>query len=138
MEKIKSLIIKYREIILYLIVGFLTTLISLAVYYLCTATVLDPNNPFQLQVANVISWVAAVVFAFFTNRIFVFRSKSKKILKEAVAFFLARIGSLLMDMAMMFVMVSLIGMNDRIAKVITQVAVIILNYVLSKFFVFKK
>lgn len=138
MEKIKNLIIKYREIILYLIVGFLTTVISLAVYYLCTVTVLNPENPLQLQIANVISWIAAVIFAFFTNRIFVFRSKSEKILKEAFAFFLARIGSLLMDMAMMFLMVSCLSMNDRIAKIITQIAVIILNYILSKFFVFKK
>ena len=59
---------KYKEIIRYLIVGVLTTVVSLASYYLCVYTILDPDSPLQLQAANVISWIAAVTFAYFTNR----------------------------------------------------------------------
>ena len=63
------------EIVRYLIVGGLTTVVSLSVYYGCVLTFLDPENPLQLQAANIISWIAAVTFAFFANRIFVFRSR---------------------------------------------------------------
>ena len=81
----------YREIMRYLIVGVLTTLVSLGVYYGLTLTVLDPNNGVQLQIANVISWIAAVTFAYFANRSYVFRSENQHILQEAAAFFAARI-----------------------------------------------
>lgn len=135
---IYSLYLKYKEIINYLIVGVLTTIISLAVYYLCTITFLNPKNAFQLQLANVISWILSVTFAYFTNRKYVFESKNPHILKEASAFFLARVGTLLMDMGIMFLCVTLMGMNDKIAKLISQVVVIIGNYVISKWFVFKK
>ena len=64
----KAVFIKYKEIIMYLIAGVLTTIVSLGVYYLCVLTILDPHNPVQLQAANVISWIAAVTFAYFTNR----------------------------------------------------------------------
>ncbi|MQM73063.1 MAG: GtrA family protein [Eubacteriaceae bacterium] len=135
---IYSLYIKYKEIINYLIVGVLTTIISLAVYYLCTITFLNPKNAFQLQLANVISWIVSVTFAYFTNRKYVFESKNPHIFKEASAFFLARVGTLLMDMGIMFLCVTLMGMNDKIAKLISQVVVIISNYIFSKLFVFKK
>lgn len=135
---IYSLYLKYKEIINYLIVGVLTTIISLAVYYLCTITFLNPKNAFQLQLANVISWIVSVTFAYFTNRKYVFESKNPHILKEASAFFLARVGTLLMDMGIMFLCVTLMGMNDKIAKLISQVVVIISNYIFSKLFVFKK
>ncbi len=137
-KKFHSLYLKYKEIINYLIVGVLTTAISLAVYYLCTITVLNPKNAFQLQLANVVSWIISVTFAYFTNRKYVFESKNPHIFKEASAFFLARVGTLLMDMGIMFLFVTLMRMNDKIAKLFSQVAVIIGNYVISKWFVFKK
>ena len=68
------------EIFRYLIVGGLTTVVSLGVYYGCVLTVLDPKKPLQLQAANIISWIAAVTFAFFANRIFVFRSRGAGVL----------------------------------------------------------
>ena len=114
----------------------MTTAISLAVYYLCTITVLNPKNAFQLQLANVVSWIISVTFAYFTNRKYVFESKNPHIFKEASAFFLARVGTLLMDMGIMFLFVTLMRMNDKIAKLFSQVAVIIGNYVISKWFVF--
>lgn len=129
---------KYREIVDYLIVGGLTTVVSLATYYLCVMTVLDPGNAFQLQAANIISWVAAVTFAYFTNRKYVFRSSDSHILREASSFVASRIGTLLMDMAIMFVGVTLLGFNDKIMKLVVQVVVTIANYVFSKIFVFRK
>lgn len=134
----KKLYEKYKEIINYLIVGVLTTVVSLASYYLCVYTFLDPDQPVQLQAANIISWVAAVTFAYFTNRRFVFESKNENRLGEVAAFYGARVATLLMDMACMFLMVTLAGMNDKIAKLAVQVIVTVANYVLSKFLVFRK
>ncbi len=129
---------KYDEIIRYLIIGILTTLVSLLVYYGLTLTILDPNNAILLQIANVISWVCSVLFAYFTNRSFVFKSKNPKKLKELCTFFMTRVSTLLCDMAIMFIFVSALGWNDKIIKIISQIVVIIGNYVLSKLFVFKK
>ena len=126
------------EIVRYLIVGGLTTVVSLSVYYGCVLTFLDPKNPLQLQAANIISWIAAVTFAFFANRIFVFRSHGTGVLREAGAFYLARVGTLLMDMCIMFVGVTLMGYSDKVMKLIVQVVVTIANYVFSKLFVFRK
>lgn len=129
---------KYKEIIRYLIVGVLTTVVSLASYYLCVYTILDPDSPLQLQAANVISWIAAVTFAYFTNRRYVFESKNQNRLGEAAAFYGARVATLLMDMGCMFLLVTLAGVNDKIAKLLVQVIVLVANYVLSKFLVFRK
>ena len=137
MDKIKELYLKYKEIINYLIVGVLTTVVSLTVYYGLVLTVLNPRNPIQLQAANIASWICAVAFAYWSNRKFVFESKSKEIVKEAGAFVTARVGTLVMDMVFMFVTVSLFGMNDKVAKLLDQVMVTVANYVFSKLFVFK-
>ena len=134
---LKDLIKKYREFIVYIIVGVCTTIVALAVYYACVFTVLDPRDAIQLQVANVISWVVAVLFAYVTNRKYVFQSHSTEIAKEFTSFVSARLATLLMDMAIMFVSVTLLGFNDKIAKLIVQVVVTIGNYVLSKLWVFK-
>ena len=77
MEKLISLYKRYKEIVNYLIVGGLTTVVSLGVYYGCVLTILDPEVAVQLQAANIISWIAAVTFAYFTNRKFVFESKNE-------------------------------------------------------------
>ena len=126
------------EIVRYLIVGGLTTVVSLSVYYGCVLTFLDPKEPLQLQAANIISWIAAVTFAFFANRIFVFRSTGAGVLREAGAFYLARVGTLLMDMGIMFTGVTLMGYSDKVMKLVVQVVVTIANYVFSKLFVFRK
>ena len=134
----KDLYIKYKEIINYLIMGVLTTVVSLGVYYICVLTVLDPLDPLQLQIANVVSWIAAVTFAYITNRKYVFESNDPDIIREGAKFFTARIGTLLMDMGTMFLLVTVMGVNDKIAKLIVQVIVTVGNYVLSKVLVFKK
>ena len=136
--KIADMMKKYKEIIMYLIFGVLTTIISLLVYYGLVYTILNPNNAFQLQIANIISWMAGVAFAYFTNRSYVFESKSKNKLKEASSFVLARVATLIMDMAIMFVGVTILKGNDKFLKLLSQIIVVVTNYVFSKLFVFKK
>ena len=138
MNTIKTLYQKYKELINYLIVGGLTTVVSLGVYYGCVLTFLNPEVPVQLQAANVLSWIAAVTFAYFTNRKYVFESKNEKRLQEAAAFYGSRVMTLLLDMFCMFLMVTLMGWNDKVAKLIVQVLVTVANYILSKFLVFRK
>lgn len=125
-----------KKIVRYLVVGGLTTVISLVIYYVCVATFLNPQNSVQLQLANVLSWVISVLFAYYANRRYVFESKNTNILGEGLSFFASRISTLLMDMAIMFVSVTICGMSDKIAKIISQVVVIAANYVLSNSLVF--
>lgn len=134
----KELLKKYSEIIRYLIIGVLTTMVSLGVYYILTLTIFDPEKAIELQITNIISWIASVTFAYFTNRSFVFQQTQKMSLKEAVNFYLSRLSTLGIDMIMMYILVTLLGFNDKIIKLIVQVVVIVLNYVFSKFFVFNK
>ena len=138
MKRIKDLYKKYKEIINYLIVGVLTTIVSLTTYFVCVHTFLNPNNGVELQVANVIAWAISVAFAYITNRIFVFKSKSKKYIKEIVEFVGSRIITLLMDMGIMLLFVTILNGNDTIGKLISQVVITIANYIFSKLFVFKK
>lgn len=127
---------KLKEIFLYLLFGIFTTIVAIGVYYALVFTILNPENAFELQLSNVISWFFAVFFAYFTNRKWVFGSNNVNIPKEIIKFFSARIFSLLLDMLIMFVFVSFLKMNDKIIKLISQAVVILSNYVLSKFFVF--
>ncbi|MBO5475145.1 MAG: GtrA family protein [Bacilli bacterium] len=129
---------KNPEVWNYLIVGLLTTIVSLVIYFIATRTFLDPKVDLELQIANIISWIFAVIFAYVTNRIFVFKSKNKNIISEFIKFIMSRILSLLMDMGTMFIIVSILSFSDVIGKVISQIIVIIANYVLSKLIVFKK
>ncbi len=138
MKKIRELYIKYKEIINYLIVGVLTTVVTLAIYYISVNTFLNPEDSIQLQIANIISWIAGVIFAYFTNRKYVFESKEKNKLKEASKFVVSRIATLLMDMIIMWLGVTILHRNDKIMKLISQVVVIVANYLFSKIFVFKK
>ncbi|MCH4282836.1 MAG: GtrA family protein [Solobacterium sp.] len=134
----KKLYLKYKELFDYLVVGVLTTVISLAIYYLCIWTFADPKNAVLLQVANILSWIVSVAFAYVMSRKFVFHSKNSNIAQEIFQFFLSRAASLLLDMGIMFVLVTLMKQNANTAKLISQVVVIIVNYILSKFMVFKK
>jgi len=129
---------KIHEIIRYLIVGVLTTLVSLFTYYALVKTVLNPTIAMQLQIANVISWVISVIFAYITNRIFVFRSKSTKKLKEIASFVGSRIITLIMDMGIMFLGVTLLNINNLLVKLASQGIVIVANYLFSKIFVFNE
>lgn len=138
MKKIQEIYQKWHEIINYLIVGVLTTIVSLGIYYGLVFTILNPKEALQLQMANIISWIGSVLFAYITNRKFVFQSKTKKKGIEFISFIASRIATLLMDMTIMYLGVTWLKGNDKIWKIISQGTVIIANYILSKVFVFKK
>ena len=129
--------VRNREIISYLVVGVLTTAVSLGVYYGLVFTVLDPADSVQLQMANVLSWIAAVAFAYITNRKYVFKSKNENMLFEVSKFFVSRIGTLVMDMTIMFVGVTWLSYSDKVMKLVVQVVVTIANYIFSKLLVFR-
>ena len=133
---------KNPEIWNYLIVGVLTTVVSLAIKWGLLFTILDAKNGFQVQVAVIVSWIGAVIFAYITNRIFVFKSKSKNYLKEISSFILGRVATLLMEMFIMWFFVTLLELNSDnwvlVFTLVCQVLVTIFNYILSKLFVFKK
>lgn len=138
MKRLKELYLKYDEIINYLFIGGCTTLISLLVYYLCVFTVFDPDKPLLLQCANILSWIIAVAFAYIANRKVVFKSKNKNVKGEVSKFLGARIVTLLIDMLFMWLTVSVLHLNDKIMKIVSNVIIIILNYIFSKLFVFVK
>ena len=122
---------------MYLIFGVLTTVVSLLTYFLCTTLVLDADNALQLQAANVISWIVSVTFAYVTNKIFVFHSQNA-VARELRKFYLSRFGTLLIDMALMYILVTAAEINDMTSKIVVQVIVIVSNYILGKFLVFRE
>lgn len=140
MKKIKVLYIKYKEIINYLIVGILTTFVSLSTYFLTINVILPEKSDLNVQIANIISWICAVTFAYYTNRIYVFQSssKNKEKVKEIIKFFTSRILSLIIDMFFMYILYSVLKVNDSISKLIVQVVVTILNYIFAKMVVFNR
>ena len=142
MEKIKELYTKYKEVINYLIFGVLTTIVSLATKYLLLFTILDAENGIQLQIAVVVSWIVACTFAYITNRIWVFESKSKEVIKEAIKFYVSRLATLGLEMLIMFIFVTALGLNTHMWVIVwtifAQVVIVIGNYVLSKLIVFRK
>ena len=126
---------KSREVLLYLVFGALTTLINIVVFYICRKLKLE------IYLSNIIAWILSVLFAFITNKIFVFESKNKNkkdSIKEMLSFFTFRILSLIFDMAFMYLMIQIIMCNEMFSKILSNVFVIILNYIFSKVFVFKK
>lgn len=125
---------KYREVLLYLVFGGLTTLINIISFY-----ILRKLN-IKIYTSNVIAWILSVLFAFITNKLFVFESKNKKAkenVKEVISFFSFRVLSLIFDMAFMYVMIQIFTANEMLSKVISNILVIILNYLFSKLFIFK-
>lgn len=137
-DKIKKLWIKYEEIIAYLIVGGLTTVVSWGAKFLANFLLFDntmyPTSG-QNLVLSIINWTAGVIFAYFTNRRFVFKSH-EPMLKEIPKFVLSRVFTLILDTVVMQVL-GMMGINVFVATLISSVLVIIGNYIFSKLFVFK-
>lgn len=133
---------KNPEVWNYIIVGGLTTLVSIGLKYALLFTVCDAKDPFELQLSVILSWIGAVAFAYVANRIFVFKSKSKEFLKEISTFVGGRVATLLMEMFIMWFFVTLLGLNSDlwviVFTLICQVLVMIINYFISKFIVFVK
>lgn len=141
MEKIKELCIKHREIIVYLIVGVMTTVFAWAirflwniVFYAGTAHPL----PIQTTILTIVEFIAGVSFAYPTNRKWVFRSTNPNILKEAAGFVSARLTTLGIQMLLNLVIINLLHVNFYVATVVIGIIVVILNYVFSKLLVFRK
>ena len=135
MEKIKELLVKYRELILYLVFGVLTTAVNY-VSYLIFAPFFETTT-----IPTVIAWVLSVVFAYFTNRVWVFQSHAKgaaALFREVLSFFGARLLSGVIDVGIMWVFADRMGLNDKIVKLASNVFVVIFNYVASKLVIFRK
>ena len=136
MNQIKPLWAKYKEIILYLVFGGVTTVVNYGVYVIC-------GHVFHMDVvpSNIIAWILAVIVAFVTNKLWVFESKSKQaktVVKEFGEFVVARLLTLVIETLLLWIFVDKLHVNDLVMKIITNVIVVILNYIFSKFIIFKK
>ena len=136
MNKIRELLEKYWELISYAFWGVMTTLVNYVVYFICTKAI-----GIDYLIANVIAWFVAVVFAFWVNKVYVFRSyqkDAKTMVREFGTFVSARILSGVLETGMLALFVEAMHFNDSVIKIIASVLVVIINYVLSKLIIFKK
>lgn len=129
-------IYKYKDIILYLFFGVCTTLINTLSFWVMA-------HPIGLDVipSTIIAWVVAVLFAYVTNRKWVFHSEAtnaRMILKEMVSFFGCRFATGILDLLCMFVFVDILSWNDVLVKFSANILVIVLNYIASKLIIFKQ
>ena len=136
MKKIRTLLARHHDVIAYLFFGVLTTAVNYIVYLPC-------YNLLHLSaaVSNVIAWVFAVAFAYLTNKPFVFESRdwsAKTVVPELAKFVGCRIGSGVLETAVMFFTVDLCGLDGNVMKLITSVLVVVLNYIGSKLLVFRE
>lgn len=133
MNRLRSALKKYREALLYLLFGTGTTVINLAVYWVL-------NSPLKVNelIANVIAWVAAVFFAFVTNRNMVFHAGHGSFFKQMIIFYLGRVITLALEEAALLVFITGLHLNSMVVKLTAQVVVIALNFVISKLIIFKK
>lgn len=132
----KQLYNKYKEVILYIFFGGCTTLVNIVVYYLCA----HPLNMLTTM-STIISWILSVTFAYVTNKIWVFESNvdnKHDLLKEMVSFYGCRLSTGILDLIIMIVFVDILMFNDLIIKILSNILVIVLNYVASKLYIFKK
>lgn len=132
MNKIKVLYIKYKEVINYLIFGVLTTLINIISFDILVHLSID------WKISNIIAWIISVLFAYITNKLYVFESKKQNIIKELFSFISFRLLSLVFDLVGMYIFIEILHVDNLISKVIMNVVVVILNYLFSKIFIFKK
>ena len=136
-KTILGLYFQYKEVINYLVFGALATLVNFVSYFIFAKLL-----GIEEVISSGLSWFVSVAFAYMTNKIFVFESKTKTVkefFKEMISFFLARvISGILCDVGTFALMVKVFNINDIFSKIVTQVMVIIVNYIFSKFFIFKK
>lgn len=124
---------KFREFSSYLLFGMLTTLVNIIVFY-----VFDDLFSLNYLISNVIAWFISVLFAYFTNRRYVFKGHKVNTLKTMFIFFFSRLSTLAIDIFLMFFMVEILNVEAIHAKVFIQLVVMTLNYLFSKFFVFRE
>ena len=126
---------KHKETILYLFFGVLSTIVNIGTYFVCSKIM-----GINFLISNAIAWLFAVLFAYVTNKFFVFESNNiniKFLLKECMSFMSCRITSGLIEMALMYIMIDLMFINDMVVKIITNIVVVILNFIFSKLIIFK-
>lgn len=131
---IKQLIIKYKELILYTIFGCITTFINII-----TFSIMYKRCKMPLLFSNSLAWTIAFTFSFISNKLWVFESKgwkSMKALKEVLGFFLTRLTTLLLDTLTMWILVDMMKINSLISKISSNLIMILLNYIASKFLIF--
>ena len=136
MKSLWALYLKYKEVILYLVFGGLTTLTNIGAYALF-ARVFHMN----LMAANGLALALSILFAYVTNKLFVFESKTHSwgaVLQEFASFMACRLATAVLDMFLMYITVSVAGLYDSLMKVIVNIIVIVLNFVFSKLIIFKK
>jgi len=136
MSKLIDIYNRYREQILYLVFGGLTTVISIITYAVFTELA-----AINILIANILSWIISVAVAYATNKSVVFRSDKKEaaqVLTEALSFYAGRLFTLLVEEAILFVFIDLAKLPNMPVKIIAQIIIIVLNYVISKAFIFKK
>lgn len=126
---------RYKEVILYLVFGVCTTLVNIIVYYLCA-------HPLGMKTVpgTCIAWAVSVLFAYITNKIWVFESRSrdmKEVLREMVSFVSCRIATGVLDLVIMYLCVDVMHMPDMWIKIASNVLVVVLNYLASKLFIFR-
>lgn len=123
------------EIILYLIMGVLTTVVNIVFFYIFIQWNVD------YRIATTIAWIVSVIFAYISNKLYVFKSKTatkKAFINEILSFFWFRLLSYFIDLGSMILMVSCMNTNETIAKIIANIIVVAANYCFSKWFIFKK
>ncbi len=136
MDSIKKLFMEHKAVILYLVFGGFTTLVNIVSYAVC-ARIFNWGT----MVSTVIAWFLAILFAYITNRKWVFGSSaagSRAILLEAFTFFSCRLTTGLADLGMMWFFVVFLGCNDIVIKVTSNIIVIVMNYIASRWIIFKK
>ena len=121
-----------KELILYIVFGVLTTIVNIVVYFFFTK-VCGVNY----IISNIIAWFLSVLFAYVTNRIWVFESENTNLIKEAILFFGGRLFSGILDTGLMILFIDILTVGDLISKIVVQIIVVIVNYVFSKWIVFK-
>ena len=140
-EKIRALCIKHREIIVYLIVGVMTTIVSWTAKFLWNVVFYAGTahpSPVQTTILTIVEFIAGVAFAYPTNRKWVFRSTNPNILKEAAGFVASRLATFGLQMLLNLVLINVLNMNFYLATVLISVVVVVSNYVFSKLLVFRK
>lgn len=152
---IKKLLVKYKKMIIYIICGGLAAVVSMITYFITRHLFPDINAvPGILKLfytnsvtlfPNIIAWIFAATFAYITNRIFVFESKIKGFrqnIKQITTFYVSRLTTLVIDMLIMFIFIDVMNIQSNIyelfIKILSNLIIMILNYVFSKIFVFKK
>ena len=135
-DKLEKLYTKYKSIILYMVFGAGTTVVNIVTYYVMYDLLSAPNVP-----SDIAAWITSVLFAFVTNRRYVFEqtdNSARRLARDFISFVGCRLATGVLDVAIMYLSVDVMGWNGLVWKMISNVIVIVLNYIASKYFIFKK